>query len=253
MRLSRGWHKLLLFWVGVVSFCGVAAGILQMLGSPGAEEASARGRQGDSTFVELASRVPLTPIAAAAPAPEPAVETPRPVEVAVAPEAPVAPPEPAKTIVAEAPAMVSRDESAPAVQVTAPVVQATASVVQATAYDGGSAIGRATTSAANDRVQQAAPQPERKLHLRIVRDSKLCPTTTCYKWHLINHRTTSPRAATIDLARLHLEPGLREATENGTVQLFIEAIERHKTVNGHDTVIFEATNLAGVMPSWVMP
>ncbi|HME24666.1 MAG TPA: hypothetical protein VKI44_25595 [Acetobacteraceae bacterium] len=104
------------------------------------------------------------------------------------------------------------------------------------------------TAAANEGAKPEAPLPEKKLHLRIVRDSKLCPTTTCYRWRLINQRSKAPRAATIDLAQLHLAPSLREAVENGDVQLLVDAVEHHKMINGRDVVIIVATSLTGVTP-----
>ena len=75
--------------------------------------------------------------------------------------------------------------------------------------------------------------------------TKLCPKIVCYKWHLVTQRAKLPRAATIDLAQLRLAPSLREATENGQVDLIINAVERRK---GRENVIFVATSLFGVMP-----
>ena len=93
--------------------------------------------------------------------------------------------------------------------------------------------------------RQEAPRPEKTRLLRITRDHKLCPKVVCYKWHLVTQRAKLPRAATIDLAQLRLAPSLREATENGKVDLIINAVERRK---GRENVIFVATSLYGVMP-----
>ena len=93
--------------------------------------------------------------------------------------------------------------------------------------------------------RKEAPLPEKTRLLRITRDQKLCPKTVCYKWHLVTQRAKLPRAATIDLAQLRLAPSLREATENGQVELIINAVERRK---GRENVTFVATSLYGVMP-----
>ena len=88
-----------------------------------------------------------------------------------------------------------------------------------------------------------------QLQLRITRDSRRCPITPCYKWHLVKRHAKPPRDATIDLARLDLAPSLQSAVDKGEIDLFIEAIEHHRMVNGRDTVIFIATSLAGVTPN----
>ena len=103
--------------------------------------------------------------------------------------------------------------------------------------------GRNETSAG---ARQEAPLPEKTRLLRITRDHKLCPKIVCYKWHLVTQRAKLPRGATIDLAQLRLAPSLREATENGQVELIINAVERRKP--GRGNVIFVATSLFGVMP-----
>ena len=54
-------------------------------------------------------------------------------------------------------------------------------------------------------------------------------------------------AATIDLAQLRLAPSLREATENGKVDLIINATELERR-QGRENVIFVATSLYGVTP-----
>jgi len=89
---------------------------------------------------------------------------------------------------------------------------------------------------------------ERTLHLRIVRDSERCPTTPCYKWHLIEQRLKHSRRPTLDLAQLQLAPSIREAAEKGEIELIIDATEQHRSIKGRPRVIMVATNLVGVTP-----
>lgn len=251
MRLSRGWYGLILFWTGIVSVCAIGAGTLQMLGSPGAQR-SARNSDVDPTTVEFALRVPLVSSAVAAAAyvarPEEAAEYVDSVpltRVAVASGTDAAVrtpdhPDEASTATAQ--------EAAPE-----PVVMAASDTTAAVDQDAPIAASHTeaferSMAVAGEAARTTAAVPEKRLHLRIARDSKLCPQTTCYKWRLISQHSKAPRAATIDLAQLRLAPGLREAAENGDVQLIVDAVEHHKTINGRDTVIFEATNLAGVLP-----
>jgi hypothetical protein len=251
MRLSRGWYGLILFWTGIVSVCAIGAGTLQMLGSPGAQR-SARNSDVDPTTVEFALRVPLVSSAVAAAAnvarPEEAAEYVDSVpltRVAVASAADAAvrtPDHPGEASTATA------QEAAPE-----PVVMAASDTTAAVDQDAPIAASHTeaferSMAVAGEAARTTAAVPEKRLHLRIARDSKLCPQTTCYKWRLISQHSKAPRAATIDLAQLRLAPGLREAAENGDVQLIVDAVEHHKTINGRDTVIFEATNLAGVLP-----
>jgi hypothetical protein len=259
MRLSRGWYGLILFWTAVVSVCTIGAGTLQMLGSPGPEERSARNNDVGSTTVEFALGVPLVPFAVAAAAdvarPELAAElvdsvpqtrfvvasvtdvaagTPDHSDEASTPTAQEASPEPVVMAASETTAAVDQDASMAASHTEA--------------FERSMAVAGEISKAANEAARTAALVPEKKLHLRIARDSKLCPQTTCYKWRLISQHSKAPRAATIDLAQLRLAPGLREAAENGDVQLIVDVVEHHKTIKGRDTVIFEATTLAGVLP-----
>ena len=214
MRLSRGWWALLLFWAGVVSLCGIGAGTLQVLGSPSAEERPAQANQADPTPGVVPSSS-----SAAVPATDLAVE---------------APGHPVVMAVSEPIAAAHQDAFAPG-SPTAGFQTATAAANE-------------NVTAANEGARPETTPSEKKLHLRIVRDSKLCPKTTCYKWRVINQRSKPPRAATIDLAQLHLAPGLREAAENGDVQLLIDAVEHHKMINGRDVIIIVATGLTGVTP-----
>jgi hypothetical protein len=89
---------------------------------------------------------------------------------------------------------------------------------------------------------------EKTLHLRIVRDSQRCPVTPCYKWHLIQQRMKSPRPPVLDMTGLRLAPSIREDVEKGKIELIVDAVEQHKSVNGRDTVIMVATGLAGITP-----
>jgi hypothetical protein len=93
----------------------------------------------------------------------------------------------------------------------------------------------------------------KKVRLRLTRDSKQCAKAACLKWHLVQRRSKPPRGASLDIARLHLDPGLREAAESGEVQLIVDAVEQHKTINGRDNITYIATNLAAVAPLGKQP
>jgi hypothetical protein len=86
------------------------------------------------------------------------------------------------------------------------------------------------------------------VNLRIARDSERCPNVVCYKWHLVAQRLKPPHYTKVDLAGLRLAPDLRQGVDNGDIDLIIEAVPQHKTINGHHTLIFVATNLTGVTP-----
>jgi hypothetical protein len=238
MQLSRGWGGLILFWAVVVALGGIGTGTLQVLGSPSAERSPVHGNDAASTTVEFASLVPLTPFAVA-PAAADVVAAPDRVEEAAAPNAQEASPEPVAMARSETTAVADRGALTPD--------------PPAASFDGGKAVADEAPNAVNESARPAARVPEKRLHLRIARDSKLCPDTTCYKWRLINQRAKSPRAATIDLAKLHLAPSLREAAENGDIQLIVDAVEHHRTIHGRDMIIFQATNLAGVLPPEAIP
>jgi hypothetical protein len=229
MRLSRGWCALLLFWAGVVSLCGIGAGTLQVLGSPSPEAGPTQENHADLTPLEFVSVVPPTSLAVL-PAAALAVGASGRPEEAAAPNAMAA---------SEPTAAANQDAVAPG------------SLAAPSQVD--TAVANEKPSTVNEGARPEAPLPEKRLHLRIVRDNKLCPNTTCYKWHLINQRSKALRAATIDLAQLHLAPGLREAVENGDVQLLIDAVEHHKMINGRDVVVIVATSVAGVTPHDTSP
>jgi hypothetical protein len=254
----------MLFWTAVVSVCTIGAAVLQVLGSPDPVGRSARNNDVDSTAGEFTLRVPLVSVAVAAAADVAAKAPDRPEEAAdyvdsvpltrfavasvgdVALKAPDHPD--------EASVPVTQQTSPEAVVMAAPetaaAVDQDASMAAShiEAFERSMVVADDKTKTANEAAHATVPAPGKTLHLRIARDSKLCPQTTCYKWRLISQHSKAPRAATIDLAQLRLAPGLREAAENGDVQLIVDAVEHHKTINGRDTVIFEATNLAGVLP-----
>ena len=100
---------------------------------------------------------------------------------------------------------------------------------------------------------RATPRQENSVNLRITRDSARCPNIVCYKWHLVTQRLKPPHYTKVELAGLRLPPGLRHGVESGHVDLFIDAMPQHKTIHGHDTLIFVATNLAGVTPHDARP
>jgi hypothetical protein len=222
MRLSRGWCGLVFFWASIAALGGVGAGILQMIGPPAPIDNLAQDERTNPISVESANRaqVPVSVAALAA-----AVETPRDVDKS-----------------SELPTREASQES------TAMVAEE----ITNSPFDAWSVIpyqrmpvaieDRNATSAG---ARQEALPPEKTRLLRITRDHKLCPKVVCYKWHLVTQRAKLPRDATIDLAQLRLAPSLREATENGKVELIINAVERRK---GRENVIFVARSLFGVMP-----
>ena len=228
MRLSRGWCGLILFWAGIATFGGVGAGILQMIGPPIPIDISAQDERADSIFIEFASRVPVAVSVAALAAPIVTSD----VDKTSAPVAREASPESVTMVASETTS--SMDPGA------AP-------------FDAWTVVPYFRTPVAIDRneagagagARQEASLPEKTRLLPITRDQKRCPKIVCYKWHLVTQRAKPPRAATIDLAQLRLAPSLREATENGQVDLIINAVERRK---GRENVIFVATSLYGVMP-----
>jgi hypothetical protein len=197
-----------------------------MIGPPASIENSAQDARADPISSEFADRVPVAFSAVAA-----VVETPSDVNKTAAPLPPEASPG-AGTMVAYG---TTSSMDAGAAPFDAWTVIPYQRMPDASA-------DRIETSAG---ARQEAPLPEKTRLLRITRDHKLCPTIVCYKWHLVTQRAKLPRAATIDLARLRLAPSLREATENGQVELIINAVERRK---GRENVTFVATSLFGVTP-----
>lgn len=233
MQLSRGWYGLVLFWTCVVALGGIGAGTLQVLGSPSREEHPARTNPAEPTVVEYATRVPLTPFFAAVAAPSPAPGPPIDVDAAAALQVQEAPP-----TTSELTAVAQLETSTP--DVRAPIHEQDVVVANVAATD-------------DNEVRPETTLPEKRLHLRIVGESKPCPRTDCYRWRVVRQRAKHPRPATIDLVQLHLAPGLREAAENGEVELMIDAVERHTTIKGRDVVTIVATRLAGVTPHDASP
>ena len=228
MRLSRGWCGLLLFWVGIAIIGVVGAGILQMIGPPAPIDNSAQDERADPISVEFASRVPVTVSVAALAA---ALPTPGDVANTSAPPALQASPESAMMVASKTAGSMDPGAAPFDAWTVIPNLRNPIAIT-----------GVNQTSVGT---RQEAALPEKTLLLRITRDHKLCPKTICYKWHLVKQRAKLPRAATIDLAQLRLAPSLLEATENGQVELIINAVERRK---GRENVIFVATSLFGVTP-----
>ncbi len=227
MRLSRGWHGwygLLLFWVGIATFCVIGAGALQVLGPVSSSGALAR-QEPEPAVNEFPSRVPKTFVAAAT---VPA----RVVDASENAALTVPDPEPAPAVASETTALA--DPAAPPSDTQS-------------AMPGQKDIVPPPPPQATEVARHPAPR-ERTLHIRIVRDSGRCPKTMCYKWHLIQQRLKLARPPTLDMAELQLPASIREAAEKGEVELFVDAVERHQTIKGRDSVVIVARNLAGVAP-----
>lgn len=201
-------------------FCGAGAATLQILGAPSERSQQAMVQTDSTTTVsELTAAVPTAP--AMAP---------------VAATADIAATEEVTPAIAPAPAIAAEQT---------PVGSDAALIVTAAAALPAPALNIANEAPA---ATPPAPPPARKRQLRIVRDSRQCPTPNCSKWTVIAQRAKRPRTATVDVANLHLAPSLRQAAEKGEVELIINAIERHETLKGRDIVIFVATSLTGVVP-----
>jgi hypothetical protein len=223
-----------LFLGGIAALGGVGAGILQMIGPPLPVDDSAQDERADAIFVEFASRVPTVAADAVQVA---AVETPSDADQASTPPAVEASTEPEMMVASETTSAI--DPAA------APLDAWTVMPYLRMPVDGRAAISDRNETGAGTR--REAPRTKTRL-LRITRDHKLCPQVVCYKWHLVTQRAKIPRGATIDLAQLRLAPSLREATENGKVDLIINATETRKPASGRGNVIFVATSLFGVTP-----
>lgn len=283
MRLPRGWHGLLLFWIGVLSLCAAGAGALQVLGP--AERSEAAVKPAAPSPIQLASLVPLAasaPAPVSAPAVEPsdaavetpakpedagsvppagavpvaqapvpapsdaAVEAPREAVEAAPPQAAEAAPEPAVTAATEPtpPASVQpADQPAPATEAT--VILAS---IQPTAPQAAATHPPIAALGDSEGVRREVPPPRKTVLLRVTRDTKACPTAPCLRWHVVQRHAKPQRASSLDFARLRLAPGLRQAAEGGEVELYIDAIEEHRTVKGRENIVYVATSLAGVTP-----
>jgi hypothetical protein len=199
MQLSRSWCRLLFFWVGIGTLCGVGVATLEILG-PAGRDTRVAAESEPSAPVVTDARQPPEPVSAVG------FETTQPTS--------------SDATTPEADAISPRQQTAIAVPSHGPAIPPRREPVVA----------------------------ERTLHLRVFRDNAHCPRTPCYKWHLIEQRLKSSRHPTLDLAKLPLAPSIREAAEKGQVDLIVDAVEQHRSINGHDTVIMVATSLAGVMP-----
>jgi hypothetical protein len=226
MRLSRGWRRLLLSWAGAVSLCIVSAGTFEFVGSIGESSQTALDQRIIADSIQSASVVPAT-IRVDPPAPpSPIMETARQTE-------------PAQAVAVDG--TTSRDTAVePGSQpvVTAPVAKAESRNPQEP---------RRKTARIASPPQTNTPQGKR-LNLRITRDTERCPVVVCYRYHLVTERRKLPRHALVDLASLHLAPDLRSRVDRAHIDLLIEAVEHRKTINGRETQVFVATNLAGVTP-----
>ena len=286
MLLTRGWRGLLVFWIGVLSLCGAGAAALQVLGPANRPEAAVKPPA--PSPIQLASLVPLASSSAgpvSAPTLEPpdalvkataqpddlgsappagavsfpAVEASRQATEAAPPPVAEAAPEPT-VIAATEPAQTA---SAQSTNQQAPEPTAVASIQptdqQAPETTTLAAIQPITPQAAathpviaafgdGDGVRRDLSAPRRTVLLRVARDPKACPTAPCLRWHVVQRHAKSPRASSLDFARLRLAPGLRQAAEGGGIELYIDATEEHRTVKGRESIVYVATSLVGVTP-----
>lgn len=95
---------------------------------------------------------------------------------------------------------------------------------------------------------EAPATAEKTLRVRVARDSKRCPKTICYKWHLISQHVNPPRPRSVDLKKLNLAPDVRAALRAGKAELIVEAVSRHTRIKGRDAVILVAIKLTDVEP-----
>ncbi len=199
----------------------------------------------DAGSVPPAGAVPV----AQAPVPAPsdaAVEAPREAVEAAPPQAAEAAPEPAVTAATEPtpPASVQPADQ-PAAATEATVILAS---IQPTAPQAAATHPPIAALGDSDGVRREVPPPRKTVLLRVTRDTKACPTAPCLRWHVVQRHAKPQRASSLDFARLRLAPGLRQAAEGGEVELYIDAIEEHRTVKGRENIVYVATSLAGVTP-----
>ncbi len=220
MRLSRGWRRLLLSWAGAVSLCITSAGIFEFLAPAGQDGRTALNQRIIADSIQSASVVPAT-IRVEPPAP------PRPI---MEPASPTEPPP-----VAAVETTASRDDAVePDPQPVTPAAVAN--------------VSPPTRAETKKSAPRTASPPGKRLNLRITRDMQRCPVVVCYRYHLVTQQRKLPRHALVDLAGLRLAPHLRSGVDKGDIDLLIEVVEHRRTVNGRETPIFVATNLAGVTP-----
>jgi len=89
---------------------------------------------------------------------------------------------------------------------------------------------------------------EKTLQVRVARDSKRCPKTICYKWHLVSQHLKPPRPRSVDLQKLNLARDVRDALHAGKAELIVEAVSRHTRIKGRDAVVLVAIKLTDVEP-----
>lgn len=222
MRLLRGWQGLGVFWAGVAALCGAGTVTLQIIGSSPqlSQQIAARldNRDSISGLAALVPAVATLPIVTSADVVEAA---------------------PAAPITAQAPTVVTEQSET---EVTSISAAAPALLPAATSTSEGAAVSDTAPAAPPSKLEPLVT----KRQLRLARDSRPCPTPVCSKWTVIARHAKHP--ATIDMAGLHLAPSLRQAAERGEIELIVDAVERHETLNGRDIVIFVATGLTGVAP-----
>jgi hypothetical protein len=221
MQLSREWSKSLLSWTTAitlcvisVTLCVVSGGLFHFIASAGQDDTAAAKRR----MLSFAVQSDIVRTAASADPPTDAIL-----------QAGDTQPTPPSTLLSHEAVLPRRDDAN--LSVAPPV-------------------GRVGTE--RDSTQTASGQ-EKRLNLRIARDSERCPKVVCYKWHLVTQRLKPPHYTKVELAGLRLAPGLQHKVENGNIDLLIDAVAHHRTINGHDTLIFVATNLAGVTPHDASP
>jgi len=228
----------LFFWIGVVTACGVGAATLQVLGPLPAQPTAEKRYPSDPAAVQLASLVPLTPSPIAEP-PNSAVEASASDDEPPARAAELNPPVFKQDVTASEEAAsepaAPPDHAAPSPdpEATAP---SAAPPTDVTRMAGATAAEPRTTR--RDTAAKGAKEPrERKVQLRLVRDSSSCPRPDCSRWQVIGDAMGAPRSGTVDLARLRLAPSLQDAADNGEVEVMIEAVERRRKVNGRNIVV----------------
>jgi hypothetical protein len=212
---------LLVSWGAAVSLCVISAGILGVRGPRTGVEETALQQQSLPGAIPTAKITPATAAADAQATAEPALVA---IEVQMV-----------------------KDEGNPRTDL--PPKTSTPAVTQlaAAATPPVPAVIQPAAEAKNDAAGTAA-RDEKHLNLRITRDSERCPKVVCYRWHLVTQRLKPPPYTKVDLAGLRLAPSLRRGVDNGDIDLIIEAVAQRKTINGHDTLVFVATNLSGVTP-----
>jgi hypothetical protein len=268
MRLSRGWRRLIFFWVGFVSLCGIGAATLQILGPPQATEDSKQENYAGPTIAQPESHVSdASSVPAPASSPNAVAISVQYQEQMLPEQAMIVPPETSAAIDDGALMQKSQMERAslPALQEASPEPKTTVALETTDAPDKRDNVqltpishvvfSEPDTTAVSDSIDEAnetgshdVDKAGKKLHLRVARDRRHCSGTTCLTWHVLKQRGRAPRAVRIDMAGLHLAPDLREAAEKGKVELIVDAVEQRETIKGRSMVILVATDVTGVRP-----